>query len=237
MRLIADIHTHTLASGHAYGTMSEMAYSASKRGLHILGITEHAPGIPGTVDPFYYMNFEVVPRTLFGVTLIHGSEINVLNDGTLSLEQTYIDKLDYGIVGIHSQCYTDQGKIKNTQNLIKCMENPKIKFISHPDDDHNPLDYELLVTAAKKHQVALEINNSSLLKQDRRLNCVENYRKMLKLCKEYCVPIVISSDAHFPDAVGKFDQAINLLNMENFPEELVLNMEDKRLMSFLSYLL
>ena len=99
--------------------MSEMAYSASKRGLHILGITEHASGIPGTVDPFYYMNFEVVPRTLFGVTLIHGSKINVLNDGTLSLEQPYIEKLDYGIVGIHSQCYTDQGKMLPLQKSIR----------------------------------------------------------------------------------------------------------------------
>ena len=82
--------------------------------------------------------------------------------------------------------------------------------------------------------MTLEVNNSYLLRQDRRLNCVENYRKMLKLCKEYRVSIVINSDAHFSDAVGRFDQAINLLNTENFPEELVLNMEDKGLMSFLN---
>ena len=51
---VADIHTHTIASGHAYGTIREMAYAASEQGLHLLGISEHAPGIPGTVNPFYY---------------------------------------------------------------------------------------------------------------------------------------------------------------------------------------
>ena len=46
-----DVHTHTIVSGHAYSTMQEMAREAAERGLKILGITEHAPGIPGTCDP------------------------------------------------------------------------------------------------------------------------------------------------------------------------------------------
>ncbi len=37
-----DVHTHTIASGHAYGTLTEMAREASVRGLKILGITQYA---------------------------------------------------------------------------------------------------------------------------------------------------------------------------------------------------
>ncbi len=33
MRLIADTHAHTIASGHAYSSLKEMAYAASKNGL------------------------------------------------------------------------------------------------------------------------------------------------------------------------------------------------------------
>ena len=33
MRDILDVHTHTLASGHAYNTMREMAKAASEKGL------------------------------------------------------------------------------------------------------------------------------------------------------------------------------------------------------------
>ena len=67
MDLIGDMHMHTLVSGHAYGTIREMAQAAQAKGLEMIGITEHAPGIPGTVDPFYYNNLQAVPRELYGV--------------------------------------------------------------------------------------------------------------------------------------------------------------------------
>ena len=133
MKLIADMHMHTIASGHAYGTIREMAMAASEKNLQMIGITEHAPGIPGTVDPFYYGNLKVVPRNLYGVEILHGCEINVMNDGTLSLEERFIQKLDYAIAGIHGLCYQDAGKEKNTDNLISCIRHEKVKFVSHPE--------------------------------------------------------------------------------------------------------
>ncbi|MBQ9299930.1 MAG: phosphatase [Clostridia bacterium] len=232
-RIIADIHTHTIASGHAYGTIREMAQAAAEKGLSILGLTEHAPGIPGTVDPFYYMNLQVIPRTLYGVHILHGCEINVLNDGTLSLEEGFIQKLDYAIAGIHGLCYQDEGREKNAQNIASCMKHPKVKLISHPDDDHTPLDYDILVRAAHETGTALEVNNSSLVKKDQRLNCYENYRQMLALCGQYGVPIVVSSDAHDPSWVGRFDLAEALLESVAFPESLVLNTNPQRLLEFL----
>ena len=162
MKYIADIHTHSIASGHAYGTIREMALAASEKGLPILGITEHAPGIPGTCDPIYFTNLRVVPKTLYGVRIFHGCELNILNDGSFSLEQKCIDRLDYLIAGIHTLCYHDEGKDKNTDNVISCMKHPKLRMITHTDDDHTPLDYEKLVEAAKAYNVALEVNNSIL---------------------------------------------------------------------------
>ena len=41
MKDILDLHTHTIASGHAYNTMNEMIAAAKSRGLEIYGITEH----------------------------------------------------------------------------------------------------------------------------------------------------------------------------------------------------
>ena len=232
-QLIADVHTHTLASGHAYGTIREMAQAASDKHLQLLGISEHAPGIPGTVNPFYFFNLNVVPKVLYGVHIIHGSEVNVFNDGTLSLAEEYLEHLDYAIVGIHTLCYEDQGRIKNTQNLIQCMQNKKIRFISHPDDDHTPLNYQELVQAAKEFHIALEVNNSSLIKKDHRWNCVENYKTMLTLCEQYEVPVIINSDAHDPSSVGDFDLAVRLLEETHFREDLVLNNDYDKLMAFL----
>ena len=58
IHFIGDMHMHTLASGHAYGTIREMAQAASEQKMEVIGITEHGPGIPGTCDPFYFCNFE-----------------------------------------------------------------------------------------------------------------------------------------------------------------------------------
>ena len=48
MNYEVDVHTHTIASGHAYSTIQEMAAAAAEKGLKVLGITEHAPLMPGT---------------------------------------------------------------------------------------------------------------------------------------------------------------------------------------------
>lgn len=233
--MVVDIHTHSCASGHAYGTIREMAQAAQKKRLSLLGISEHGPGIPGTCHPIYFSNLGVAPRHLYGVEIIYGCEMNVLNGGTLSLEQMYIDKLDYGIVGIHRQCYQDAGRKKNTDNLISCMKHEKVFFVSHPDDDHTPLDYERLVAAAKKYHVALELNNSSLLKQDQRLNCVNNYKKMLELCRNERWPIIVNSDAHDPDYVGRFSEALTLLQEVRFPEDLILNTNVSKFKAFIRF--
>ena len=82
--------------------------------------------------------------------------------------------------------------------------------------------------------MALEVNNSSLLKPAQRLHCYENYRTMLALCQEQGVPIAVSSDAHDPSQVGEFRLARQLLEELRFPDELILNTDLARLKAFLS---
>ena len=79
MKTLLDVHTHTIASGHAFSTLQEMTLAAKEKGLEILGITEHGPNIPGTCDPIYFRNLHVVPRNLYGIKLMLGAELNVLN--------------------------------------------------------------------------------------------------------------------------------------------------------------
>ena len=229
-----DIHTHSVASGHAYGTIREMAQAASEKGLDLLGITEHSPGVPGGCSLIYFTNLSVVPKVLYGVEIVHGCEANVLNDGTIDLKEETMRRLDYIIVGIHGLCYQDAGIAQNTDNLIACMKNEHVFFVSHPDDDHTPLDYERLVLAAKKYHVALELNNSSLLKVNHRLNCIQNYHRMLQLCQQHQVPIIVNSDAHDPSYVGRFDEACELLKELNFDSNLIINTSVDKFKAFIS---
>ena len=133
-----DVHTHTIVSGHAYSTMQEMAREAAERGLEILGITEHAPGIPGTCDPIYFRNLHVVPRDMYGVRLLLGAELNILDkDGTLDLDEYYYRMLDLRIAGIHSLCWKGGTREENTQGMINVVRNPWVQIISHPGDGMN----------------------------------------------------------------------------------------------------
>lgn len=230
---VADVHMHTIMSGHAFGTLREMAAEAASRGLRLIGTTEHAPGIPGTCDPIYFRNIVDAPRMLYGVELLYGSEVNVLTGGKLSLDQRHLDRLDYAIAGIHGLCYKNEGIVGNTDNVIRCMENPKVRFISHPDDNTFPLDYPALVQGAKEYHVALEVNNSSLRKPSLRPGCVENYGVMIPLCMEQGVPIIVNTDAHDPGAVGDFTFARELLSRMEINEDLILNNDLEKLKAFL----
>lgn len=81
--------------------------------------------------------------------------------------------------------------------------------------------------------MALEVNNSSLVKKEQRLNCYSNYRTMLELCKKYRVPIIVSSDAHDPSWVGRFELAYRLLDEVQMDEELILNNDVGKLENFI----
>ena len=230
---LADMHMHTIMSGHAFGTIREMAAEAAARGLQLIGVTEHGPGIPGTVDPIFFKNLVDAPRMLYGVEVWHGSEVNLLENGELSLSKRHLSYLDYAIVGIHGLCYENAGKVKNTEWLLKAMEDPKVRFVSHPDDDRFPLDYEALIPGAKERNVALELNNSSLRKPSLRPNCVENYKTMVPLCMKAGVPIIVNTDAHDPSGVGDFTLARNLLSQMEVDEDLILSNDVEKLKAFL----
>lgn len=234
IKIIADLHTHTIASGHAYGTIRENAQAASEAGLRILGTSDHGPGIPGTCDPLYFVNLRCVPDELYGVRILRGSEINVLAGGKLSLENRYIDYLDYAIAGIHPHCYKVSDAVTNTKDVIGCMQaHRKVRFISHPDDDRIPMDYEMLVKGARDCGVALEVNNSSLVEPVFRINGRENYRTMLELCEKYRVPVIVDSDAHDPSSVGKVNLAIEMIESYGFDQSLILNLDEQKLLEFL----
>ena len=45
MKIVVDTHTHTLASGHAYSTIQEMAIEAAKNNIEAFAVTDHGPAI------------------------------------------------------------------------------------------------------------------------------------------------------------------------------------------------
>ena len=165
-KVLIDAHTHTVASGHAYSSLQEMVMAAADKGLEVLGITEHGPRVPGTCPQLYFKNMFVVPRQMYGIRLLMGCEMNILDcQGSLDLTEDYIDYLDLKIAGIHSAWYQGGTKEENTEGMINVIRHQKMHIISHPGDGSAELDFEKLVLAAKEAHTLLEINNHSLAPQ------------------------------------------------------------------------
>ena len=77
------------------------------------------------------------------------------------------------------------------------------------------------------------MNNSSLRKPALRPGCVANYEKMLPLCMEYGVNIIVNTDSHDPSQVGDFTLARALLQRLEMDEDLILNNDLEKLKAFL----
>ena len=224
MKIELNMHTHTLASGHAYSTIQEMARAGAEKGLKLLGITEHTSGIPGTCDPIYFRNLHVVPRQMYGIELMLGAEINILDaKGNMDADEALMKRLDIRIAGIHLLCYEHGTKEENTFGMIQAIRHPYIQIISHPGDGTAELDFEPIVQASKECGTLLEINNSSLKpargKQDARVNNLE----ILRLCKQYEVPVILGSDAHISFDIANYQYVYELLHETEFPEALIVN--------------
>lgn len=234
---VLDLHTHTIASGHAYNTLYEMARSAAEKQVRLLGIADHAPSIPGACHPFHFVNFKVIPRELFGVKLLLGCELNIIDyKGNIDLIDRFLSGLDYGIASIHDLCYEGGTVSQNTDAYLGAMKHPSVQIIGHPDDGRFPLDYDTLVAAAKEHHVLLEVNSSSLHPLCHRPNARENYQIMLEYCMRYQTPIILGSDAHCEVDVNNHSRAIELLTDMNFPEELIVNSSVEKAAAFISTL-
>lgn len=224
MEYLLDMHTHTIASGHAYSTIKEMAQAASEKGLKLLGITEHSMTMPGTCHAFYFQNMEVIPRKRCGIEMMFGSELNIIDyNGKVDMEERILKMLDYAVASFHTPCISPGSIAENTMAARKVMENPYVIILGHPDDGRFPLDYEEIVKGSKETGTILELNNSSLHPESFRQNAFENDRILLKLCMKYQLPIVVDSDAHVDIEVGNHAYAQKIMEEVGFPEELVLN--------------
>lgn len=224
MKDILDIHTHTLASGHAYSTIREMTKAAAERGLSLLGISEHAPMMPGSCHDFYFANLKILDRSSYDVPVLFGVELNILNRcGEVDLPEHILQGLDYGIASLHPPCIPFMDEADVTNAVLGAIRNPYVHIIGHPDDGRFPLNYDEVTAAASEHDVLLEINNASLSPKGFRHNSRENYLKMLEYCKKYKTRVIMSSDAHADTLVGAHDYAKSVLKEANFPEELVIN--------------
>lgn len=231
-----DVHTHTIASGHAYNTMKEMAEAAREMGMKLLGITEHAQAMPGSCDNVYFRNLRVVPRDVYGIEMMLGAEANIMDfEGHLDMKGRDFNHIDLCIASLHGLCIKPGTKEENTAAVLGAIHNPHVTIIGHPDDGLYPLEYEPIVEAARETHTLLEVNNNSLNPIGSRKHTRENLIAMLELCRQYEQPVILNSDAHIFTDIGRRDFSEPLIQELHFPEELIVNRSVEIFKEYISY--
>jgi DNA polymerase (family X) len=192
-----DLHMHTtLSDGHA--SIEEMAETARGLGYDYIAITEHSAsaGFGNDVQPPELL--EQVERIrgleIDGITVLPGTEVNIMPDGTLDYADDLLEQLDWVIASLHSSFRMSEKE--QTDRMLRAMEHPLVDAIGHPTgrllESREPyaLDIDRVIAKAVETGTFLEINANP----DRRdLNDV-----YAKAAAEAGVTLVIDSDAHWP---------------------------------------
>lgn len=229
-----DIHSHTIASGHAYSTINEMAHEAGKRGIKVLATTDHGPAMPGGPHIYHFHNLRALPAFIGGVRILKGAEVNIVDyKGEVDIHRELLDELEFCVASFHFPCLEPKGVKETTRALISCMENDNIHAIGHPEDIRYPFEIKEIVSLSKESKTPLEINNSSLLPTTFREGTREGIIKILEECGRQNAPVVFGSDSHHTSLVGVFDKCIDIAKEVGFPNSLILN---KNSSNFLEYI-
>lgn len=233
MHTIADLHTHTLVSQHAYSTLYENIQAAREAGFYALAITDHGPGMPDGASSHHFFCMPGLPEMVNGIRLFRGAEVNIMDfAGTIDLDLTTLQRLDFVIASYHCECISPGTIEENTAGLLAAIKNPFIDCIGHCGNPAYPIDIPTIVSACFQYGKLIEINASSFrIRPGSEVIC----RKVANECIRQKVNLLISSDAHFRDNIGNHEEAIQLLEALDCPEELIINTSKERLLSYFMF--
>lgn len=242
--IIADLHMHTIASQHAYSSLSEMINVSKQAGYKYIAITDH---LFQNQDPLLQKN-ETARIEYLSSRMIFEKNIKVIGGVELNLNQTPIDIEKFKKakcwrpVGLHSW-FVDFDTItlddlyelfleKTENNICTAFAhlerewyriNPKYENLT-PETKKM---FEKIVKLAKEKNIYLEVNETSFLFNEH--NPTEQLYYWLGIAKEMNCPIYLGSDAHFYNEIGHFDNCLKALNYFNYPKDLILNLDENKL--------
>ncbi len=195
-----DLHLHTKASD-GVNTIEEMATAAKSLGYEYILISDHtqstriAGGLNEREMLAHLKKIRAANKKIKGIKILAGAEVDILPDGNLDYSNETLQELDVVLAAIHSRFKMKREEM--TGRIIKAFENKYVNIFTHPtgrligEREAYEVDMEKVLRAAKKYNVAVELNAHPY-----RLDLTDIY---CKRAKELGVKIAISTDAHEVD--------------------------------------
>jgi len=226
--LEVDLHSHSSFSCCGLHSFVEMLERGKALGMKGLAITDHGQALGGRLNkPFFTRLNNPVP----GIRLLKGVECNVLEEpGRIDCPKEWLAYMDIVMLGVHPNLKAGLDKTTITRMLLRAMkDNQYVDVIVHIDSSVHDVDIEPVVEAALNYGMAMEINNSKTFYGATRPGATD---ELIAVCMNLKCPIVVSSDAHAINEVGRDDQVRALLEKAKFPEDLIVNRDAETAFSF-----
>lgn len=241
-----DTHVHSIFTNHAYSTIEENARYAFDTGIECIAITDHfgpmfIQDVQGAI--FQMVNRVVLPSEIHGVRVLKGMEIDIVDHkGNLAfhdyelpaflgndLHERLLGNCELVIASVHSNPgFLPSTVAEHTQMYINALRNPYVDILGHSGRSGMPYEIDEVLKVAKEEGKIIEINNHSF-----DLGPCDICKKIAERCAELGVWITVSSDAHFSHAIGHYNNVKAMLSEIHFPEELIVNASQERLLSTL----
>jgi DNA polymerase (family X) len=233
-----DLHSHTTASD-GVNTIDEMAEAALAKGYRFLAITDHSKAqaiANGLTVERLMKHVEAIRKAAEkykkrGLTILAGSEVDILADGRLDYEDAVLAELDIVVASPHLALKQDAKKA--TDRLLRAVENRYVNIIGHPTGrliDRRPglpVDFGPIFKAAAANGTALEINAGYP-----RLDLNETNARAAVAAG---VTLAIDTDAHSTDGLEEMAWGLNVARRGWVTKANVLNCQEAAgLLKFLS---
>jgi DNA polymerase (family X) len=195
--LRGDLHCHTTLSDGRQ-TLDQMAETALARGWEYLAVTDHSAshGFGDHVTPealeARIEEVAALNERLDGITILAGTESNILPDGSLDYPDELLQRLDWVIGSIHTSFGMEEAAM--TERMIAAVEHPWLDAIGHPTgrkiETRPPyaIDMTQVIAAAASSGTMIEINAAP----DRR----DMNEFHARAAAEAGVLVLVDSDAH-----------------------------------------
>jgi putative hydrolase len=199
--LRGDCHTHSDWSDGG-SSIGEMAVAARDVGHEWMVLTDHSPRLTvanGLSPDRLRTQMQIVAKAnelMAPFRLLHGIEVDILDDGSLDQEEELLGELDFVVASVHSKLRMPARDM--TRRMVAAVRNPHVRVLGHctgrlvvgrgrPESE---FDAEAVFTACRENGVAVEINS--------RPERLDPPMRLLRLAAEIGCDFTIDSDAHAP---------------------------------------
>ncbi|MCK4294526.1 MAG: DNA polymerase/3'-5' exonuclease PolX [Planctomycetes bacterium] len=198
-----DFHIHTAASD-ADCEIDEVAAAAKDLGYKYICITDHsrssaiANGLSAKRLAQQVKEIRQINERLKGITILAGSEVDILADGSLDFDDKLLAELDFVVGAIHSGMAGARERV--TMRTLKAMDNPYVNCIAHPTGRligrREPMDLDIaaVIEHAARTHTALEVNANPWRLDLKDVHC--------KMAIEAGAKLAIGTDAHSIAGLG-----------------------------------